>query len=133
MKKITITLLLTAFLLGNQALAQVNTKAIKDKLENYFKNYKPEGAQFSRTAHLDDLLIDDDDDRIVVVANDAFAEQSFTPQIVEKIYSDIKKVLPSPYDDYYLQVETHKYEVHQLVPKRLLACGVTSIIRARLG
>ena len=42
MKKITITLLLTAFLLGNQALAQVNTKAIKDKLENYFKNYKPE-------------------------------------------------------------------------------------------
>ncbi len=120
MKKITITLLLTAFLLGNQALAQVNTKAIKDKLENYFKNYKPEGAQFSRTAHLDDLLIDDDDDRIVVVANDAFAEQSFTPQIVEKIYSDIKKVLPSPYDDYYLQVETHKYELHQLVPNRLL-------------
>lgn len=57
MKKITITLLLTAFLLGNQALAQVNTKAIKDKLENYFKNYKPEGAQFSRTAHLDDYSL----------------------------------------------------------------------------
>ena len=119
MRKNTIVLLLTALLLSGHALAQVNTKSIKDKLENYFKSYKPKGAQFSRAAHLDDLQIDDEQERIVVIATDAFAEQSFTPQIVEDIYSDIKQLLPSPYDGYYLQVETHQYELQQLVPNRL--------------
>ena len=53
MKKITITLLLTAFLLGNQALAQVNTKAIKDKLENYLTRGSPvlEDSPFGRFSH----------------------------------------------------------------------------------
>ena len=120
MRKITIVLLLTAFLFGNEALAQVNTKTIEDKLENYFKTYKPQGAQFSRAAHLDELLIDDEAETLVVKTNDAFAEQSFTTQVVESIYNDIKELLPSPYDDYYLEVQTHNYELKQLVPNRLL-------------
>ena len=111
---------MTAVLCGGQTWAQnSNTSAIKDKLENYFKNYKPQGAQFSRTAHVSDLEIDDENKTLTVKANDAFAEQSFTPQVVEDIYTKIKEVLPSPYDDYFLQVKPHNYEIQELIPNRL--------------
>lgn len=111
---------MTAVLCGGQTWAQnSNTSAIKDKLENYFKNYKPQGAQFSRTAHLSDLEMDDENETLTVKVNDAFAEQSFTPQAVEDIYAKIKEVLPSPYDDYFLRVETHNYEIQELIPNRL--------------
>lgn len=111
---------MTAVLCGGQTWAQnTSNGAIKDKLENYFKNYKPQGAQFSRTAHVSDLEIDDENKTLTVKANDAFAEQSFTPQVVEDIYTKIKEVLPSPYDDYFLQVKTHNYEIQELIPNRL--------------
>ena len=65
------------------------------------------------------MQIDDDQETLVIKANDAFAEQSFTPQVVERIYDDIKELLPSPYEKYYLVVETHNYELKELVPNRL--------------
>ena len=120
MRKTIFVLWMTAVLCGGQTWAQnSNTSAIKDKLENYFKNYKPQGAQFSRTAHLSDLEMDDENETLTVKVNDAFAEQSFTPQVVEDIYAKIKEVLPSPYDDYFLQVKTHNYEIQELIPNRL--------------
>ena len=118
MKK-TVVLLLMAVLCGNIAWAQnKNQTAIKDKLEKYFKNYKPQGAQFSRVAHLTNMEINDEEETIVVTANDAFAEQSFTPQTVENIYAQIKKELPSPYHKYFLKVMTHNYEIQELIPNR---------------
>lgn len=120
MRKTIFVLWMTAVLCGGQTWAQnSNTSAIKDKLENYFKNYKPQGAQFSRTAHLSDLEMDDENETLTVKVNDAFAEQSFTPQVVEDIYAKIKEVLPSPYDDYFLRVVTHNYEIQELIPNRL--------------
>ena len=119
MRKTAIAILLIMGCHGALVSAQNNTAAIKDKLENYFKKYKPQGAQFSRTAHLTDLKIDDEEDSILVIANDAFAEQHFTPAVVEDIYQHIKELLPSPYDQYYLKVRTHNYELRELVPNRL--------------
>ncbi len=119
MRKTVILLLLTALLGGKVWAQDTKTSAVKEKLENYFKNYRPQGAQFSRTAHLSDLDIDDEERMLTVKVNDAFAEQSFTPQVVENIYSQIKEVLPSPYADYYLRVETHNYEIQDLIPNRL--------------
>lgn len=67
-------------------------------------------------AHLSDLEMDDENETLTVKVNDAFAEQSFTPQVVEDIYAKIKEVLPSPYDDYFLRVETHNYEIQEPFP-----------------
>lgn len=119
MRENVILLLLSITLCTGPTRAQNNTSAIKEKLENYFKNYKPQGAQFSRTAHLSDLEIDDERETLTVTVNDAFSEQSFTPQIVEDIYSQVKGLLPSPYDKYFLRVEAHNYEIQDLIPNRL--------------
>lgn len=74
------------------------------------------GSPVLRTAHLSDLEMDDENETLTVKVNDAFAEQSFTPQVVEDIYAKIKEVLPSPYDDYFLRVETHNYEIQEPFP-----------------
>lgn len=120
MRKSVVILFLTAMLCGNGAWAQdKNLSAIKNKLESYFKTYQPQGAQFSRAAHLTDIEIDDEAEAIVITTNDAFAEQSFTPQVVENIYAQIKKQLPSSYHKYSLRVVTHNYEIEELIPNRL--------------
>ena len=121
MRKI-LTILILLAVLGNQAIfAQTNTdeKDIRNRLENYFKEYKAPGAQVSKNAHLKDLQIDDEEETIIVTANNAFAEQTFTPDIVERIYQQIKETLPKPYDEYFLTIMTHNYELKELVPNRL--------------
>ena len=121
MRKILTILSLLAVLGNQQTIAQTNTdeKDIKNRLENYFKDYKVPGAQVSKNAHLKDLQIDDEEETITVTANDAFAEQTFTTDLVERIYQQIKEILPKPYDEYFLTVNTHNYELKELVPNRL--------------
>ena len=121
MRKILTILSLLAVLGNQQTIAQTNTdeKDIKNRLENYFKDYKVPGAQVSENAHLKDLQIDDEEETITVTANDAFAEQTFTTDLVERIYQQIKEILPKPYDEYFLTVNTHNYELKELVPNRL--------------
>lgn len=121
MRKILTILILLAVLGNQKTIAQTNTdeKDIKNRLENYFKDYKAPGAQVSKNAHLKDLLIDDEEETITVTANDAFAEQTFTTDLVERIYQQIKEILPKPYDEYFLTVNTHNYELKELVPNRL--------------
>ena len=121
MRKILTILSLLAVLGNQQTIAQTNTdeKDIKNRLENYFKDYKAPGAQVSKNAHLKDLQIDDEEETITVTANDAFAEQTFTTDLVERIYQQIKEILPKPYDEYFLTVNTHNYELKELVPNRL--------------
>lgn len=121
MRRILTILILLAVLGNQQTIAQTNTdeKDIKNRLENYFKEYKAPGAQVSKNAHLKDLQIDDEEETMIVTANDAFAEQTFTPDIVERIYQQIKETLPEPYDEYFLTVNTHNYELKELIPNRL--------------
>lgn len=121
MRKVLTILILLAVLGNQQTIAQTNTdeKDIKNRLENYFKDYKVPGAQVSKNAHLKDLQIDDEEETITVTANDAFAEQTFTTDLVERIYQQIKEILPKPYDEYFLTVNTHNYELKELVPNRL--------------
>ena len=121
MRKILTILSLLAVLGNQQTIAQTNTdeKDIKNRLENYFKDYKVPGEQVSKNAHLKDLQIDDEEETITVTANDAFAEQTFTTDLVERIYQQIKEILPKPYDEYFLTVNTHNYELKELVPNRL--------------
>ena len=121
MRKILTILILLAVLGNQKTIAQTNTdeKDIKNRLENYFKDYKVPRAQVSKNAHLKDLQIDDEEETITVTANDAFAEQTFTTDLVERIYQQIKEILPKPYDEYFLTVNTHNYELKELVPNRL--------------
>ena len=121
MKKVIISILILKGLYVMTVAAQdkKDDTKVKSQLESYFKEYKPQGAQFSRIAHLSDLQISHETETLKIIANDAFAEQSFTSEIVERIYQDIRRELPTPYNNYDLAISTHNYELHELIPNRL--------------
>ena len=123
MKKNVVAILLLLVFHGTSLVAQEKEdedilKNLKTQLENYFKNYKPEGTIILR-ARLSDLQTDDEKDSLLITANDVFSEQTFTPKLVERIYKEIREVLPPPYQDYRLKVSTHGYELNELIPNRL--------------
>ena len=68
LKRNTIILFLLTVLGFPNIYAQTNTdeKEIKNNLENYFKDYKAQGAQVSKNARLKDLLIDDEEKTLVI-------------------------------------------------------------------
>ena len=62
----------------------------------------------------------DDEETVTIIVNDVFAEQYFTPQVVEDIYQKVKEILPSTYEGYFLTIKTHGYEIKELIPNRLM-------------
>lgn len=114
--KRTTTLILTVLLLM-PASAQ---KDLKDKLDNYFKSYRPVGQRIRSNAHLKDISINDSLRTIDVTADTHFGEQTFTPQSVDNIYTDIKKLMPDTCQDYRLTIKSGGWDLWQLIPNRLL-------------
>ena len=115
MKKI-ITLTLTIIL----SLPSMAQKALKNKLENYLKDYRPTYQLVRSAAHLKDLVINDSLRTIDITADSHLGEQLFTPQTVEDLYNSLRDLLPDSLKGYQMRVTTGGYELHQLIPNRLL-------------
>lgn len=122
MKRLT-TLLLTALLLM-PASAQKTASAqkdIKDKLDNYFKNYRPVGQRIRSNTRLKSLEQNDSLRTIEVIADTHFSEQTFTPNSVEGIYEDVKALMPDSCQDYQLTIKSGGRDLRLLIPNRLLS------------
>lgn len=115
MKRIT-TLVLMALLLM-PASAQ---KDLKNKLEDYFRSYRPVGQRIRSNAHLKEFVQNDSLRTIDVIADAHFGEQTLTPQAVKTIYADIQAILPDSCQDYRLTIKSGGWELRQLIPNRLL-------------
>ena len=94
-------------------------KDVKNKLDNYFRGYRPIGQIVRSSAHLKNLEIDDTLRTIIVNADTHFGEQTFTPESAERIYRDIRALLPDSCRDYQLTVKTGGWDLRDLVPTRL--------------
>ena len=114
MKKIT-TLILTA-LMAMPGFAQ---KDIQNKLDTYFRSYRPIGQRVRSAAHLQSLEINDSLRTIEVCADTHLGEICFTPEAVESIYNNVQGLMPDSCQDYQLSVKTGGWELRQLVPTRL--------------
>ena len=63
--------------------------------------------------------IDTTERNITILANETFAEQAFTPQSVERIEQEVRKLLVGQYADYSFSILTHNRDIHELIPNRL--------------
>ncbi len=114
MKTIT-TLILTTLLLV-PANAQ---KDLRSKLDNYFNSYRAAGQRIRSNAHLKDIMQNDSLRTIEVTADNHFGEQTFTPQTVASVYSEVRALLPDSCQDYELTIKSGGWDLRQLVPNRL--------------
>ena len=113
---------ITTFILA--ALTTISVSAqqdIKNKLENYFKGYRPTGQRIRSSAHLQSLEINDSLRTIEVCADTHLGEICFTPEAVEHIYNNVQGLMPDSCQDYQLSVKTGGWELRQLIPTRLLS------------
>ena len=127
------SVLLSACLLCSLTLsAQRADKVLTNAIDGYFKNY--DGSDFVlKNCRLErkrnNIVINKPARRITIYANKNFAVQVFTPERVQKIYSDIRKLLPKEFRRYKIEVIAHRKPIEQLIPniyrdkKEYISCG----------
>lgn len=99
--------------------AQNADKKLIRSIENYFENYKSETIEL-KSCRLDKkrrgVIVSNKSRRVTIFANDNFGAQLFTPDLVEDIYSDIRKLLPRQLRKYKLEVVACRRPIEELVP-----------------
>ena len=110
--------LYTLVLTGALALTAFAQQDLKNKLDNYFRAYRPTGQLVRSAARLKSIAINDTLRTIQIDADNHLGEQTFTPASAEKIYEDIHQRLPYSCRDYQLTVRTGGWDIRDLVPTR---------------
>jgi hypothetical protein len=97
------------------ASAQTANAEVEQSLRSYFSAYQAPTSRIG-TCRLDRYAIDSDKRRLTVYANAAFANQPFTPDIVEDIYRSLKAALPASMGKYSVTVITEGKTIDDLIP-----------------
>ena len=102
--------------------AQKVDKTVVRSIENYFKEYSSQGVKL-KNCNLDrrrnNVIVNKGARKVVIYANQSFAAQIFTPEVVKNVYAGIRKVLPSSLSKYKIEVIAARKPIEELVPNNL--------------
>ena len=111
---------LAACILGVTVLsAQDVDKTVERSIAEYFKNYKSGKTQLKHSGldkRRNKIVVNKSSRKVVIYANEAFAGQAFTPEVVDTIYRDIRKLLPSSLKKYRVEVVYDGRTIDERVP-----------------
>lgn len=97
------------------SMAQVTDKDIyEDKLRTYFEQYQPNTGMGHST--LQDCKVDSLQSTLQVHATPAFGSMIFTTLLKDKIYSDVRKLLPADMQSYKLSIYAGDQLIDALIP-----------------
>lgn len=99
--------------------AQSIESTVKERLDEYFRNYKFPTASIP-SSKLKNVQINQDEKTLTIYPDDTFGYQPFTPEIVNKIYDDIKKQLPGPTNYFDIKIISDGKPIEELIPNSLL-------------
>ena len=120
MTKVTAALLFYLFtFLPLLAQTTKDEAQLEEQLQAYFAKYKPKGTRLTQAPRMLSYQLDDDQQSLTIVADEFFATQEFTPEIVEHIYKKIKGEVPKVYRNYRIKVVTNGMSIEELIPNRL--------------
>ena len=106
-------LLVVSLTLAFAALSYAQSTLDK-ALGGYFTSYRPQGQTIRNKIKLERVSVDDSLKQVKVTANAAFGEQMFTQENIQKIYNDLRALLPDSLQSYQLNVETGGWEISSL-------------------
>ena len=118
-------LLITAFcIFGISVLsAQGVDKTVSRAIAEYFKGYTSDRTRLRFSAldrRKNNIVVNHKSKKVVIYCNEAFAGQAFTPDVINKIYKDIRALLPK---------KLRKYRVDIVYKGRTIEERVPNIIR----
>ena len=91
------------------------SQSLQSQLKDWAENYTRTDANIKPSTVVS-CDIDDDEKDIRIVFGGGFPEQHFTPEVVERIYRDIRSLMPSSLRNYDVVVETDGRPIEDLVP-----------------
>ncbi len=94
-------------------------KALKEKIDRYFVNYKSDEQRTGATYHLSSLVVNDSLQTVDITASTRLSELLFNDDMAETIYQEIGELLPDSIQMYDLTIKTNGWDLRQLVPNRL--------------
>ena len=94
MKKLYLSILFLLAGVGS-VFSQDVEQAVRERLQAFFQTYIPVNVNIG-TCRLDSVLIDFHRKTIRIYADNTFSYQPFRPETVNRIYRDIKAILPVP-------------------------------------
>lgn len=103
-------------------LAQEHTdySAVKEAISQYFHSYHQVGYIPRESMRCDSCSINEAERSVTIYANEPFCSQPFTPKLVNKIYKDISRSLPQPFNTYRLNIlSREKRRIEEYIPNAL--------------
>lgn len=95
--------------------AQSLESNIKERLDDFFGNYRTVYANIGR-CRLDHFSIDHDRKTLQIYANSTFGYQPFTEENTRAIYRSLKQILPGPVNYYNIVLYTDNQPIENLIP-----------------
>ena len=114
MKKLYLSILFLLAGVGS-VFSQDVEQAVRERLQAFFQTYIPVNVNIG-TCRLDSVLIDFHRKTIRIYADNTFSYQPFRPETVNRIYRDIKEILPGPVTYFDITVFTDGHSINELIP-----------------
>ncbi len=97
---------------------------VQNAVRQYFRNYRLKGYIPADPMRADSCRIADSDRRLTVYANEPFCSQPFTPETVKRIYTDLSRLLPPPYNTWHVAIVSRAgLRIEELIPNTLREDG----------
>ena len=95
--------------------AQSQHKIVEKRLKTYFRTYESSEVEVGN-CKLVRFQLNPKERTLIVHANDNFGYQPFRPKTTEKIYNDLRKVLPGPVNYYDITILVGDKSIDDLIP-----------------
>ena len=102
--------------------AQRADKTVVRSIEKFFTEYTSESMKMKNCGlerRRNSVILNKAGRKITIYANQSFAAQMFTPELVERIYAGVRKVLPASLSKYRIEIIAARKPIEQLVPNNL--------------
>lgn len=99
--------------------AQDVDKTVERSIQEYFRNFKSDRAVLKHSGldkRRNKIVVNPKAKKVTIYSNEAFAGQPFTPDVVDMIYRDIRKLLPSSLRKYRIEVVYDNRTIDERVP-----------------
>ena len=84
-------------------------------IRTYFETYHHSMSKIDKIK-LQNFTVDADSQSVKVIVGGSFADQIFTPEVVDSVYKDIRQLLPDSLRRYNLSIVTEDHRIEDLVP-----------------
>lgn len=110
-------LLLSILLCSSISVACFAQSEVQTSVNDYLRQYQLQGYTPNDVMRCDSVNINDERHEVTIFANEPFCSQPFTPQSVKRIYNDLQRRLPAPYNTFSLYIRNKKQQlIEDLVP-----------------